>query len=72
MNAISPGGVVREQPDSFQQRYIERTPLRRMATEEDIEGAIAYLASDLSSYVTGHNLVVDGGWIAWQLGNTAE
>jgi NAD(P)-dependent dehydrogenase (short-subunit alcohol dehydrogenase family) len=65
VNAISPGGVVRGQPQSFQQRYVERTPLARMATEEDLKGAIAYLASDLSAYVTGHNLVVDGGWTAW-------
>ena len=65
VNAISPGGVWRDQPEAFHQRYLARTPLGRMATEEDLKGAIAYLASDLSAYVTGHNLVVDGGWTAW-------
>jgi NAD(P)-dependent dehydrogenase (short-subunit alcohol dehydrogenase family) len=65
VNAISPGGVERGQPEVFQARYRERTPLGRLASEEDLKGAIAYLASDLSSYVTGHNLVVDGGWTAW-------
>jgi NAD(P)-dependent dehydrogenase (short-subunit alcohol dehydrogenase family) len=65
VNAMSPGGVVRQQPEVFQQRYEKRTPLDRMATEEDFKGAIAYLASDLSEYVTGHNLVVDGGWTTW-------
>lgn len=65
VNAISPGGVERGQPEAFRKRYAERTPLARLATEEDFKGAIAYLASDLSAYVTGHNLVVDGGWTAW-------
>jgi NAD(P)-dependent dehydrogenase (short-subunit alcohol dehydrogenase family) len=65
VNAISPGGVERGQPPEFQTRYSERTPLGRMATEEDVKGAVAYLAGDLSAYVTGHNLVVDGGWTAW-------
>jgi NAD(P)-dependent dehydrogenase (short-subunit alcohol dehydrogenase family) len=65
VNSISPGGVFRNQPEVFCERYIERTPLNRMATEEDIKGAVAYLASDMASYVTGHNLVVDGGWTAW-------
>lgn len=65
VNAISPGGVQRNQPNVFQERYVARTPLGRMATEEDLKGAVAYLASDLSAYVTGHNLVVDGGWTAW-------
>jgi NAD(P)-dependent dehydrogenase (short-subunit alcohol dehydrogenase family) len=65
VNSISLGGVWRNQPKSFVQNYVERTPLKRMATEEDTKGAIVYLASDLSAYVTGHNLVVDGGWSAW-------
>lgn len=65
VNAISPGGVWRNQAEMFHQRYVSRTPLGRMATEEDLKGAVAYLAGDLSSYVTGHNLVVDGGWTAW-------
>lgn len=64
VNAISPGGVWRGQPESFRTRYEARTPLKRMAIEEDLKGAVAYLAGDMSSYVTGHNLVVDGGWTA--------
>lgn len=65
VNVISPGGVARGQPESFVARYEARTPLGRMATEDDFRGAIAYLASDLSQYVTGHILRVDGGWGAW-------
>jgi NAD(P)-dependent dehydrogenase (short-subunit alcohol dehydrogenase family) len=65
VNAISPGGIWRNQPDIFVKRYEERTPLQRMGTEEDMVGAVVYLASDLSKYVTGQNLMVDGGWTAW-------
>ena len=65
VNVISPGGVSRSQPSSFEERYSARTPLRRMANEDDFRGAIAYLASDLSTYVTGQVLAVDGGWGAW-------
>jgi NAD(P)-dependent dehydrogenase (short-subunit alcohol dehydrogenase family) len=65
VNALSPGGIWRNQHPDFHERYKSRTPLGRMATEEDLKGAIAYLSSDLSQYVTGHNLVVDGGWTAW-------
>ena len=65
VNAISPGGIWREPAKVFEERYVARTPLARMAKEEDLKGAVAYLASDLSSYVTGHNLVVDGGWTVW-------
>ncbi len=65
VNAITPGGIERAQPEPFFSRYNERTPLKRMAKEEDFKGALAYLISDLSAYVTGQNLVVDGGWTAW-------
>ncbi len=65
VNAITPGGIWRNQDKNFQKKYITKTPLKRMATEEDIQGAVAYLASDLSSYVTGHNLIVDGGFTVW-------
>ncbi|MEE3258761.1 MAG: SDR family oxidoreductase [Candidatus Latescibacterota bacterium] len=65
VNAITPGGILRGQPEPFRKRYVDRTPMRRMAVEEDFKGAAAYLASDLSAYVTGQNLVVDGGWTIW-------
>lgn len=65
VNAISPGGVFRNQPEAFVHRYEERTPQGRMATEDDFRGAVAYLASDLAKYVTGQNLLVDGGWGIW-------
>jgi len=65
VNTVSPGGVWRNQPSKFVERYESRTPLGRMATEEDFKGVIAYLASDLSAYVTGQNIIVDGGWTTW-------
>lgn len=65
VNMISPGGVWRGQPKAFVDRYQKRTPLKRMAIEEDFKGAVAYLAGGLSAYVTGQNLAVDGGWSAW-------
>lgn len=65
VNAISPGGVFRSQPDIFVKRYEQRTPLRRMATEDDYRGSVAFLASDMSKYVTGQVYSVDGGWGAW-------
>lgn len=65
VNAISAGGVSRGQSKLFHDRYVARTPLNRMATEEDLKGGVAYLSSDLSAYVTGHNLVIDGGWVTW-------
>ena len=65
VNAIVPGGVDRNTPNAFRKKYAARAPLGRMATEEDLKGAAAYLASDLSAYVTGQSLMVDGGWSAW-------
>ena len=65
VNAISPGGVLRDQPKSFQNRYASKVPLARMASKQDFKGALAFLSTDLSSYVTGHILEVNGGWGAW-------
>lgn len=65
VNAISPGGVLRSQPKSFQNLYESRVPLARMASEDDFKGALAFLSSDLSAYVTGHLLEVNGGWGTW-------
>jgi NAD(P)-dependent dehydrogenase (short-subunit alcohol dehydrogenase family) len=65
VNAISPGGIERGQPNSFTERYIARTPLGRMGREEDFAGIVKFLASDASSWVTGQNFVIDGGWSAW-------
>ena len=65
VNSISPGGIERNQPKVFMDRYISRTPMRRMASESDFIGAIAYLSTNLSSYITGHDLVVDGGFSSW-------
>ena len=65
VNCIAPGGIRTDQPATFQERYNARTPLGRMADPEDVKGALAYLASDLSAYVTGQVLAVEGGWTAW-------
>jgi len=62
VNSISPGGVRDGQEELFVTRYSAKTPLKRMANKEDLVGAVIYLASNASEYVTGHNLVVDGGW----------
>ena len=62
VNAISPGGFEADQPASFRERYGQRTFLERMARHDDIKGAVVFLASAASAYVTGQNLVVDGGY----------
>lgn len=65
VNAVSPGGIARGQATEFVTEYVRRTPMRRMATEDDIVGAVGFLCSDASAYITGHDLIVDGGWTAW-------
>lgn len=65
VNTVTPGGVERGQNETFVERYKEKTPLKRMATESDVANAISYLLSPESSYVTGQNLIVDGGWTVW-------
>ena len=62
VNAISPGGISRHQPKKFVKAYVKKTALKRMASENDFIGVIALLSSEASSYITGQNIIVDGGW----------
>ena len=64
-NCLSPGGVYNNQSNEFIENYTKLTPLRRMANAEDYQGAILFLMTNASAYMTGANLIIDGGWTSW-------
>ena len=64
VNCVSPGGVFNDQNDIFVKQYENKVPMGRMGKPKEVAGPVSFLLSDESSYVTGHNMLVDGGWAA--------
>ncbi len=64
VNAVSPGGIFDNQNEVFVENYCKKVPMRRLGTPEDIAPSVAFLLSDDSKYITGQNIIVDGGWTA--------
>lgn len=64
VNCVSPGGIFDNQNEIFVKKYCQKVPLKRMGKPEDISPSVSFLLSDDSKYITGHNLLVDGGWTA--------
>lgn len=65
VNALTPGGIFNGHQGLFLERFKQLNPIGRMSEKEELRGGIVYLASDASSHVVGHNLIIDGGWTAW-------
>ena len=65
VNCVSPGGVKFQQDDEFIKRYSEHTPMKRMMNVDQLHGLLNSLCSKESSYMTGENVKVDGGWTSW-------
>jgi NAD(P)-dependent dehydrogenase (short-subunit alcohol dehydrogenase family) len=64
VNTVSPGGIFDNQPVKFVENYERKVPLKRMGKPSDIAPAVSFLLSKEAEYITGHNLIVDGGWTA--------
>jgi NAD(P)-dependent dehydrogenase (short-subunit alcohol dehydrogenase family) len=62
VNCVSPGGILDQQDELFVKQYEKKVPMRRMGLPEDIAPSISFLLSDETKYITGQNLIIDGGW----------
>ncbi|MBP2283035.1 NAD(P)-dependent dehydrogenase (short-subunit alcohol dehydrogenase family) [Flavobacterium sp. CG_23.5] len=65
VNSLTPGGIFNNHDGLFLERFEQLNPIGRMSQKEELRGGIVYLASDASSHVVGHNLIIDGGWTVW-------
>ncbi len=65
VNALTPGGIYNDHNNLFKEKFEQLNPIGKMSDKTELRGGIVYLASDASSHVVGHNLIVDGGWTIW-------